>query len=197
MVSAIQTVFLSLKKLFSVTEIKYHSGLMTRSNRWTFSPQSNVCSSLEQLYFLACFLLVSQIPCESKNIYLCLYSISFPSILPSLCYGLFLSFLPTPCAVVPGYSQVSVGRKDLFCCSGSPVSVGSHGKGWSGSTTHRTGLTTLMCPWSAPLLTTAMRLSRQSDIWCPLNFTIDVMAQNQKIIVYTRRNNERCVSFHP
>lgn len=37
---------------------------------------------------------------------------------------------------VLGYSQVSSERKDLFCCFGSPVSVGSLGKGWGSSTAH-------------------------------------------------------------
>lgn len=53
----------------------------------------------------------------------------------TLLWPLFSSSLH-PALMVPGYSQVSGGRKVLFCCFGSPVSVGSQGKGWSGSTTH-------------------------------------------------------------
>lgn len=81
---------------------------------------------------------------------------------PLCCPHFALAFLlnfSAPCAVVPGYSQVSGGRMDLFCCFGSPISVGSHGKGWGGSTTHGTGPTTLMCPHSGPLLHAAWGLA--------------------------------------
>lgn len=70
----------------------------------------------------------------------------------------FLLNFSAHCAVVPGFSQVSGGRMDLFCCFGSPISVGSHGKGWGGSTTQSTSPTTLMCPRSAPLLYAALGL---------------------------------------
>lgn len=49
----------------------------------------------------------------------------------TLLWPLFSSSL-RPVLMVPGYSQVSGGRKNLFCCFGSPVSVGSQGKGWGG-----------------------------------------------------------------
>lgn len=56
----------------------------------------------------------------------------------STLYGLTLlwPFFSPSWMMVPGYRQVSSRRKDLFCCFGSPVSVGSQGKGWGGYTTH-------------------------------------------------------------
>lgn len=66
----------------------------------------------------------------------------------------FFSTSLHPALMVPGYRQVSGRIKDLFCCFGAPVSVGSQGKGCSGSTTNlclETGLTTLMCPRSVAL----------------------------------------------
>lgn len=71
----------------------------------------------------------------------------------------FLLCLPKPCSSSGArLRQVSGGRKDLFSYFESPVSVGSQGKGWGGSTTHRTGLTTLMWPCSTPLLSHIMGL---------------------------------------
>lgn len=74
----------------------------------------------------------------------------------TLLWPFFSAFLNPVLVLVPGYSQVSGGRKDLFSYFESPVSVGSQGKGWGGSTTHRTGLTTLMWPCSTPLLSHIM-----------------------------------------
>lgn len=52
-----------------------------------------------------------------------------------------------PGLMVPGYSQVSGRRKDLFCGSVSLVTVSSQGM-WGGGApqlTSGTGLTTLIC----------------------------------------------------
>lgn len=76
----------------------------------------------------------------------------------TLPWPFFSAFLNPVLVLVPGYSQVSGGRKDLFSYFESPVSVGSQGKGWGGSTTHRTGLTTLMWSCSTPLLSHIMGL---------------------------------------
>lgn len=84
-----------------------------------------------------CCLLVLRIPFKCQNMYLYLHFVS----VFLLCIGLTLPwpfFSPSlwPVLMVLGYRQVSGRRKDLFCCFGSPVSVGSQGKGWGGSTTH-------------------------------------------------------------
>lgn len=79
-----------------------------------------------------------------------------------------LSLSLRPVLMVLGYSQVSGRRKDLFCCFGSPVSVGSQGKGWGGSTAHLClgqVWPTLMCPRSAPLLCPAMGLFLHCVLW--------------------------------
>lgn len=125
-----------------------------------------------------CFLLVLQIPFKCQNMYLYLH---FVSVFP-LCIGLTLLrpfFSPSLCPVlmVPGYSQVSGRRKDLFCCFGSPVSAGSQGKGWGGSTTHL--CLRLVWPLScghAPLHCSALHWDSfytvWYDIWCPLPLEI-------------------------
>lgn len=108
---------------------------------------------------------------------ICFLFLSFYSALASLCCG--LSSLPSLHSVlmVPGYRQVSGRIKDLFCCFGSPVSVGSQGKGWGGSTTHL--CLRLVWPLScghAPLHYSALLWDSFCtvwyDIWCPLPLEI-------------------------
>lgn len=85
-----------------------------------------------------CFLPVLQIPFKCQNMYLYLHFVSVFLLLYWLHFAtaFLLSLSLRPVLMVPGYSQVSGRRKDLFCCLGSPVSVGSQGKGWGGSTAH-------------------------------------------------------------
>lgn len=100
-----------------------------------------------------CSALVLHIPFKCQNMYLYLHFVS----VFLLCTGLALLwpfFSPSlrPVLMVQGYRQVSGRRKDLFYCSGSPVSVGSQGKGWLHySPLSMTGLTTLMWPHSTAL----------------------------------------------
>ena len=114
-----------------------------------------------------CFLLVLQIPFKCQYTYLCLH---FVSVVP-LCIGLTLPwpfFFPSlrPVLMVQCYRQVSGRRKDLFCCFGSPVSVGSQGKGWGGSTTHLClGLVWPLSCGHAPLLCPAIGLFLHCVLW--------------------------------
>lgn len=99
-----------------------------------------------------------------------------------LCSGLALLwpfFSPSlwPALMVPGFRQVSGRRKDLFCCFGSPVSAGSQGKGWGGSTTHL--CLRLVWPLScghAPLHWSALLWDSFFTVWydirCPLPLEI-------------------------
>lgn len=103
------------------------------------SLHTTMCQILwkRSVFQLCCFLLVLQIPLKCQNVYLYLHSVP----VSRLCSGLallwpFFSSSLWPALMVPGFRQVSGRRKDLFCCFGSPVSAGSQGKGWGGSTTH-------------------------------------------------------------
>lgn len=76
------------------------------------------------------FLVVHQTP-NAKNMYSQPTRHSWWPLLP------FLLSLCTAQIAVPGYSQVSAGRKDLFFCFASPVSVVSWGEGRGGVTSVR------------------------------------------------------------
>lgn len=132
------TVLMSLEKVHA-----------TRENEITLwldkQEQKNILCTEQCVYFSGtvvisssgCFQLVFRIPFKCQNMYLYLHFVS----VSRFCIGLtllwpFFSHSLCPALVVPGYRQVSGRRKDLFCCFGSLVSVGSQGKGWGGSTTH-------------------------------------------------------------
>lgn len=138
--------------------------------------------------------------------YLCLHFVSVPPL--SICLTfLWPFFSPSvrPVLMVPGYRQVSGRRKDLFCCFGSPVSVGSQGKGWGGSTTHL--CLRLIWPLScghAPLHCSV--LLRDSfytvgyDIWCPLPLAIlslCTLTASFSWLWTSGSGDNTCLTLHP
>lgn len=106
--------------------------------------------------------LVLQIPFKCQNMYLYLrfVSASLRSIGLTLPWPFFSPSL-RPVLMVPGYRQVSGRRKDLFCCFWISCfcTLPGEGVGWlHRSPSSTTGLTTLMWPRSAPLLSSAVGL---------------------------------------
>lgn len=119
------------------------------------------------VFKLGCFLLVVQIPFKCQNMYLYLHFVSVFLLRIGLT-SLWPFFSPSlrPVLMVPGYSQVSGRRKDLFYCVGSPVSRGSQGKGWGGSNTHLClGLVWPLSCVHAPLHCSALQWDSFYTVW--------------------------------
>lgn len=135
-------------------------GWITSRSRWPFSTQNTVCGTVEpQKFLVRLFSTASPNSCQMQkrvSVFAFVSVFLFRVGLILLC-PLFSPSLHSV-LMVPGYSQVSGERKDLFCCFGSPVSLGSQGTGWGSSTTHLClgQVWLLMWPCSAPLLCPAI-----------------------------------------
>lgn len=101
--------------------------------RWLFSADIIVCGSVDWLWFLSRLFSTNSPTSCHKHVCMC---ICLPLSSEHRPHFAKAFILPVSVQKVPGYRQVSSERKDLFCCFGSPVSVGSLGKGWGGSTAH-------------------------------------------------------------
>lgn len=98
---------------------------------WELIEKHNTSQYIYSMYmYWDGFLVVHQTP-NAKNMYSQPTRHSWWPLLP------FLLSLCTARIAVPGYSQVSAGRKDLFFCFASPVSVVSWGEGRGGVTSVR------------------------------------------------------------